>query len=169
MPVSLMTVKSLWVKSRNFYKKEDEDDAWWDVAIRGDYATKMAQFPGIVFFGELYGQVKGFRYDTLIEDGRLMTKIRFFDAFDTKKLRYLDYDDFVAMVQTMGLDLAPELYRGPWQGKEIMYPYAEGMSTLNPKHIREGWVLRTAKERYEPRLDRRMQVKLVSEGYNLSK
>ena len=74
--------EKLWVKSRNFYKKQDEDDAWWDVALRLDFESKMAQFPGIVFFGELYGQVKGFRYDTLIESGRLMTKIRFFDAWD---------------------------------------------------------------------------------------
>jgi len=50
-----------------------------------------------------------------------------------------------------------------------MYPYAEGTSTLNPKHVREGWVLRTVKERYEPKLDSRMQVKLVGEGYNLKK
>jgi RNA ligase (TIGR02306 family) len=159
----------LWVKSRNFYKKQDEDDMWWDVAMRYNLSTKLGQYPHIVFFGEVYGQVKGFRYDTVIEGGRLLTKVRFFDAWDTKKLRYLDYDTFVIMVQEMGLDLVPELYRGSWKGKEEMYPYAEGTSTLNSKHIREGWVLRTVKERYEPKLDSRMIVKLVGEGYNLQK
>jgi RNA ligase (TIGR02306 family) len=161
--------EKLWVKSRNFYKKQDEDDMWWDVALRYDLATKLAQFPRMVFFGELYGANKGFRYDTVIDNGRLLTKIRFFDVWDTQRLRYLDYDDFTTMVKTVGLDLMPELYRGGWLGKDAMYPFAEGQSTLNPKHVREGWVLRTVKERYEPRLDSRMQVKLVGEGYNLQK
>jgi RNA ligase (TIGR02306 family) len=159
----------LWVKSRNFYKKEDEDDMWWDVALRNDLATKLAQFPTLVFFGEVYGQVKGFRYDSKIEEGRLLYEVRFFDIFDTKTGRYLDYDHFVDIIVAANLKRAPELYRGPWMGKEQMYPYAEGTSTLNPKHVREGWVLRTVKERYEPKIDSRMQVKLVGEGYNLQK
>lgn len=159
----------LWVKSRNFYKKQDEDDMWWDIATRYDLANKLAQVPGKVFYGEVYGQVKGFRYDTVIAEGRLMTKIRFFDVWDTKTMRYLDYQDRVNLLNELGLDAVPELYRGPWLGKDQMYPYAEGMSTLNPKHVREGWVLNTLVERYEPRLDSRMQVKLVGEGYNLQK
>ena len=159
----------LWVKSRNYYKKQDEDDMWWDIALRYDLEAKLAQNPGLVFFGEVYGQVKGFRYDTVIAEGRLMTKVRFFDVFDTKRMRYLDYDDRVQVITNLALDMVPELYRGPWLGKEKMYPFAEGMTTLGGKHIREGWVLNTVKERYEPRLDSRMHVKLVGEGYNLQK
>lgn len=159
----------LWVKSRNFYKKQDEEDMWWDVALRYDLENKLSKYPGFVFFGEVYGQVKGFRYDTVIAEGRLMTKVRFFDIFDTKKMRYLDYDDRVKIITELGLDPVPELYRGPWLGKEKMYPFAEGLTTLGGKHIREGWVLNTLKERYEPRLDSRMQVKLVGEAYNLQK
>lgn len=159
----------LWVKSRNFYKKMDPDDMWWDVALRYDLENKLKAYPNMVFFGEVYGQVKGFRYDTTVQDKQLLTKVRFFDIFDVKKMRYLDYDDFVVMVKEAGLDAMPELYRGKWVGKETMYPYAEGLTTLGGKHIREGWVLRTVKERYEPRLDSRMQVKLVGEGYNLQK
>lgn len=161
--------EKLWVKSRNFYKKFDEDDMWWDIAIRYDLANKLAAFPGMVFFGEVYGHVKGFRYDAPIEDGQLISKFRVFDVYNTKTQRYVDYDERVRMATEAGLDLAPELYRGPWTTKEELYPLAEGMSTLNPKHIREGWVLNTAKERYEERLNSRMQVKLVGEGYNLQK
>jgi hypothetical protein len=54
-------------------------------------------------------------------------------------------------------------------GKDQIYPFAEGLTTLGGKHIREGWVLNTLAERYEPKLDSRMQVKLVGEGYNLQK
>ena len=159
----------LWTKSRNYYKKKDEDDMWWDIALRYDLENKLQKFPHMVFFGEVYGQVKGFRYDTVIEGGVLLTKIRFFDVFNTKTMRYVDYQQRVDMIQEAGLDPVPELYRGEWLGKDDMYPLAEGMSTLNPKHVREGWVLNTLVERYEPRLDSRMQVKLVGEGYNLQK
>jgi RNA ligase (TIGR02306 family) len=159
----------LWVKSRNFYKKRDEEDMWWDIALRYDLENKLKAFPHLVFFGEVYGQVKGFRYDTVIADGRLMTKLRCFDVWDTKAMRYLDYDDRVKVINEAGLEAVPELYRGVWQGKEKMYPYAEGLTTLGGKHIREGWVLNTVKERYEPKLDSRMHVKLVGEGYNLQK
>lgn len=159
----------LWVKSRNFYKKMDEDDPWWDVAIRYNLAEKLAKYPFHVFFGELYGTVKGFRYDCEIINGKMNSKIRFFDVWDAKAMRYLDYDPFVAMVTELELDLMPELYRGLWLGKDEMYPYAEGMTMLGGKHIREGFVLRTIVERYEPRLDSRMHIKLVGEGYNLQK
>ncbi len=159
----------LWVKSRNFYKKMDEDDPWWDIAIRYDLINKLAKFPNKVFFGELYGSVKGFRYDCEIVAGAMHTKIGFFDIWDVKQGRYLDYDPFVDTVKEAGLNQMPLLYRGVWLGKKIMYPYAEGMTTLGGKHIREGFVLRTVKERYEPKLDSRMQVKLVGEAYNLQK
>ena len=154
----------LWSKSRNYYKKMDPEDMWWDIAIRYDLENKLAQIPGLVIFGEIYGQVKGFKYDCTTE-----TRIRFFDVWDLKKMRYLDYDDRVKVLTDAGLDTVPELYRGPWLGKEQMYPFAEGLTTLGGKHIREGWVLNTLHERYESRLDSRMQVKLVGEGYNLQK
>ena len=159
----------LWVKSRNFYKKLDPEDMWWDIAIRYDLENKLSKYPGKVFFGEVYGQIKKFRYDTVIQDERLLTRIRFFDVWDTKSMRYLDYDPMLAILKDTGLDAVPELYRGLWLGKTEMYPYAEGTSTLNPKHVREGWVLRTVKGRYEPQLDSRMIVKLIGEGYNLQK
>ena len=159
----------LWVKSRNYYKKMDEDDMWWDIAIRYDLENKLKLIPHKVLFGEVYGQVKGFRYDTLIEEGRLLTKVRFFDVWDVKNMRYLDYDDRVHTIMEAGLNPVPELYRGPWTDKDEMYKFAEGLTTIGGKHIREGWVLNTLHERYEPKLDSRMQVKLVGEGYNLQK
>ncbi len=159
----------LWVKSRNYYKKMDPEDMWWDIALRYDLEKKLSFFPNLVFFGEVYGQIKGFRYDTVIADGRLLTKIRFFDVYDVRKGRYLDYNDRIKAIARADLEAVPQLYFGKWQGKELMYPFAEGPSMLNPKHVREGWVLNTRYERYEERLQSRMQVKLVGEGYNLQK
>jgi RNA ligase (TIGR02306 family) len=161
--------EKLWVKSRNFYKKMDEDDPWWDIAIRYDLEKKLSSFPMKVFFGELYGNVKGFRYDCEVIGGAMPAKIKFFDIWDASTMRYMDYDPFLDVLKETGLDPVPELYRGVWQGKDIMYPYAEGPTTVGGKHVREGFVLRTIKERFEPRLKSRMQVKLVGEGYNLQK
>jgi RNA ligase (TIGR02306 family) len=159
----------LWSKSRNLYKKMDPEDMWWDIAIRYDLKNKLKNYPGLVFFGEIHGQVSGFRYDSVVEGGQLLTRIRFFDVWDTKTMRYLDYDPMMVILKEAGLDPVPELYRGKWLGKDAMYPYAEGMTTIGGKHIREGWVLRPVQGRYEPRLDSRMIVKLVGEGYNLQK
>jgi RNA ligase (TIGR02306 family) len=159
----------LWVKSRNFYKKMDPDDMWWDIALRYNLQEKLSFYPGMVFFGEVYGQIKGFRYDTVIEGGSLLTKVRFFDVWNTQTLRYVDYEERIKIITSAQLDPVPELYRGPWTNKDEMYSFAEGLTTLGGKHIREGWVLNTLHERYEPKLDSRMQVKLVGMAYNLQK
>lgn len=160
--------EQLWIKSRNYYKKFDEDDMWWDCAIKYDLTNKFSKYPHLVFFGEIHGQVKNFRYDAVIENGKLQTKLRFFDIWDVKNMRFLDYDDFAHIIKTLELETSPLLYRGKWLGKEKMYLYAEGLSTIG-KHVREGFVVRTAKERYEPKLDSRMCLKLVGSTYLLQK
>ncbi len=159
----------LWTKSRNFFKKEDEDDAWWDLALRYDLKTKLAKYPMKAFYCEGIGKIPKFRYNAEVVNGVLHTKLVFYDIFDVITKRYLDYDERIAIFKELELDPVPELYRGKWLGKELMYPYAEGMSILNPKHIREGFVINTIKERYEPRLNSRMQLKCVGEAFNLQK
>jgi|SRR6185436_2012376 len=144
-------------------------DQWWEVARRLGLEDKLSQYPGLVFFGEVAGQVKGFRYDAKIVDEKLQPCLYLFDVWDLKSMRYLDYDDRISLIQSLDLTPAPQLYRGPWLGKEKMYPYAEGKTTTSGKHIREGFVLNTIKERFEPRLNGRMQAKLVGESYNLLK
>lgn len=175
--------EKLWCKSRNFYKKpivswtdgegvfhtKEADDQWWDIAHRYDLEEKLKQFPGLVFFGEVYGNVKGFRYDCEIVGGTLNTRVRFFDIWDTKTMKYLDYPKYKEICESLCLDMTPELYRGPWIGKEHAYPFAEGKTTLGGLHIREGFVLRPETERFSERMNGRLQMKLVGEGYNLQK
>jgi RNA ligase (TIGR02306 family) len=160
----------LWVKSRNLYKRMDPEDMWWDVAIRYDLERKLQHTPNLVFFGEVYGQVKNFRYDAVLERGRLLPRVRFFDVWDVAADRFLDVDARLRLLADAELDPVPVLYRGPWLGRDAMYPLAEGPTTLaGGRHVREGWVLTTAVERFEPALGSRMQAKLVGEGYNLQK
>lgn len=159
----------LWCKSRNYFKKFNPDDPWWDIAIRSTLEEKLSKYPNLAFFGELYGQVKGFRYDCVIEQGAMHSKIRFFDILDVKTMRYLDYDKFTTIIDELGLDRVPELYRGVWTSKEEMYKFAEGPTTLGGKHTREGVVIKPTKERFEPRLNSRMILKLIGESYSLNK
>lgn len=161
--------EKLWVKSRNFYKKYDLDDSWVEVAHRYDLDNKLKKYPMLAFFAELYGLVKGYRYDLEVINGKVHSKLGFFDIYDLNNGRYLDYDDTIKIFKDLDLPAVPELYRGKWLGKEEMYPYAEGPTILGGKHIREGFVMKTIKERFEPRLHSRMQVKLVGEGYLLKK
>lgn len=161
--------EKLYVKSRNFYKKEDLDDMWAAAAHRLDLTTKLKDYPYLAFFGELVGNVKGFRYDAELINGELIPQVHFFDIYNTKTNRYLDYDDYRSICKSLNLKVVPELYRGVWLEKDEMYGFAERQSTLNPKHIAEGWVLSTIKERFEPRLNSRMKIKLVGEMYNLNK
>jgi RNA ligase (TIGR02306 family) len=160
---------SLVVKSRNFYKKFDEDDIWIDASIRYDLTNKLSKYPMLVFFGELVGYVKGFRYDTNIVDGKLLSKVYFFDIYDVKAQRYLDYDQMKKILDELELESTPLIYRGPWLGKEQMYQMAERKTSLGGKHIAEGWVLSLGHERYEPKLNGRVKLKYISEQFNLQK
>jgi tRNA-binding EMAP/Myf-like protein len=161
--------EKLWCKSRNFYKKPDEADMWCNVGSYYKLEEKLSKYPMLGFFAELYGQVKKFHYNAVIENGVLRTRLAFFDILNINSGRFLDYDDMMKILNELELPSAPLLYRGPWLGKEQMYPYAEGQSTLNSKIIREGFVLKPAKERFEPKLGNRLILKLVGEGYSLSK
>lgn len=165
----------LWVKSRNFYKKEDDLNQWWAAAKRYDLATKFAKFPGKVFFGELYGNVKGFKYDCPVVDNRVQTKLRFFDVFDTATLKYHCWDEMVEMVTGLGLEHAPVLYRGPWEANvetnrsvsNPLWKYADGQSVLG-SNIREGFVARPVVERADWKHGR-VILKLKGEEYMLKK
>jgi len=161
--------EQLHVKSRNFWKKRAEDDAWWSAALRLGFEEKLAKYPFIGVFGELAGAVKKFRYGCEVKNGVLETKVVVFDLYDAKTNRYLDYDAMMKIAKELDLTTAPELYRGPWIGKDAMYPYAEGQTMFGESHCREGFVVKPVIGRYEAKLNGRLQAKLVGEGYNLAK
>ena len=157
-----------YVKSRRFYKEKNEDDSWWDIAIRNGLEEKLKKYPMYIFFGELTGGVGGFPYDSKVINGKLETTIHFFDIFDVKANSYLDYDDFVNILKDLNLSQAPLIYRGKWLNKDDMYKMGEIKTLLGQKHIAEGWVLRLPKEKNIEGIGR-FQFKYVSEQYNLNK
>lgn len=161
----------LYVKSRNLYKKPDPNDMWVSAANRYSLEEKLIKYQDYVFFGECYGQVKNFRYDCDTSGGQapILPKLRFFDIWDLKSLRFLDYDEFSNIILKLGLELCPLLYRGKLPEKEELYSFAEGLTTLGGKHVREGFVIRTVTEQYFERTNSRTCFKLVGEGYTLKK
>lgn len=151
----------LWVASRNQFKKLDEADLWWSLAIKYDLEAKLANYPGIAIYGEAYGQVQDLKYG--LDEHRLVL----FDALNILTRRWYDYDDMWALADDLQVPTAPLLYRGPWRADD--WPEhkarAEGLSVLgNEVCVREGWVLRPVKERQDHRLGR-VQMKLHGEGF----
>lgn len=157
----------LWIRSRTLYKKPDMPGLWADLANKYNFSELLKIIEGIALFGEVYGQVQDLKYG--LEDTDFMA----FDAYDTIKQKFLDYDDFVSIVTKLNeiserkIKIAPVLYRGPWVNLEHAKPFAEGKSILgNEACIREGFVLKVAKERFEFGLGR-MILKLHGEGFLL--
>lgn len=155
--------KQFYVKSRTRYKNvENEDDDWVSAANRYDLKTKLEKYPMFAFCGELTGGQKNFPYDCEIVNGKFQRKIYFFDIYDTKNNEYLGYEERIRILQDLGLDMVPELYRGLWPGKDDVYAMAEGKTKLGGKHIREGVVVITE-------ACPRNQLKLIGQGYALQK
>lgn len=81
---------------------------------------------------------------------------------------WLEDDQLNTIIKGLGLNMVPELYRGPWLGKTEMYKFAEGLTTLGGRHIREGFVIRPTAESKDAMFNRLIR-KLVGEGYSLQK
>lgn len=158
----------LYVKSRNFYKKKDEQDSWWKAAINLNLEEKLSKYPMLVFFGELIGYNNKFSYNT-ITDGTITPKVIFFDIFDVKANKYYDYELFNSTCSELGLETVPIVYKGELPYKDELYELAEGNSLLNDSHVREGVVIKPIVERFEPKLHSRLFLKLVGKGFNLKK
>lgn len=151
----------LWVGSHNNCKKLGGDDVWNLVAKKLDLAERLQEFPGLVFFGEVYGQVqKGFNYGLKGESALIL-----FDIYSIERGQYLDYDEFMVIAEALQLPVTPMLYRGPWTNLEDFESYADGDSIqAEDSHIREGFVLRPVKERFDDKLGR-VVVKLHGQDY----
>lgn len=150
-----------WAGSRTCIKKEDPKNLWWRAAFKHDLPTKLATFPNLVFYGEVYGQVQDLRYGAAQND----LFLRFFDVFDIESGRYLDYDDAMDKIKRADLEPAPILYRGPWSTD--LLDLCEGKSEL-ADHTREGFVVKPTKERWSDQVGRTI-LKMIGQGYLLRK
>lgn len=152
----------LWIGSRTQIRKVEGDSIWSIAAREYNLADVLARVPHIAIYGEVYGQVQDLRYG--IERG---VKIALFDAFDCKTHRYLDFDDFCALADSLGLPRVPVFYRGGW--REELIHHCNGRTTMaGADHCREGFVVRPTRERFHLNLGR-VVLKMVGEDYHLRK
>lgn len=151
----------LWVGSHNHCKRLGGDDIWNQVAKKLSLEEKLQKYPGLIFFGEVYGQIqKGYDYGLPKTSDFIV-----FDIYDLTKGRYLDYDDMCHIVDEIGLVRVPEILRGQWTKFEDFEPFADGDTVQgNGEHTREGFVLRPAKERFDDKLGR-VVVKLHGQDF----
>lgn len=147
----------LWVGSHGNTKKLGGGDVWNRVAVELDLAKKLQGYPGLIFFGEVYGQVQG-GFDYGIKKGTCSFIV--FDIYDIVSSKYLDYDTMCATANAAGLGVVPLLYRGPWDGfTERLQSLAEGDSIVaqsneRQNHIKEGFVIKPVHERWDPSIQR---------------
>lgn len=152
----------LWVGSHRTIKRMDPNNLWWKAAMQADLSNKLSKLIGpVVLYGEVFGNVQDLKYGA--KQGEIF--LRFFDAFDHSKGKYLDYYDFRHLMEELDLEVAPPLYIGPW--KEELMALAEGKSTF-ADHVREGFVVRPVKERYDNHVGR-VIFKMVGTEYLLRK
>ena len=147
----------MWCGSRSQWKRQEPDSLWWRALTPEMEAFCMA-CPGVVLYGEVYGNVQCLKYglgngvtfaafDVLNLDGT------FVDASET---RLLLADNFVKQVPLVGcvpfdFDTICALAEGP-----SLVPGAD--------HIREGVVVKPMVERFHQAVGR-VILKVVGAGY----
>lgn len=152
----------LHVASKGEFKCDDQGSVWWTAARHHGLFEKLALKPGLVLYGEVYGQVQDLKYG--IEQG---VRIAAFDMYGSSKHRWFDFDEFVAMTDELGIPRVPVLYRGPWNNS--LRTLCDGKSIFeNADHVREGFVVKPVKERIDVALGR-VVLKLVGEDYHMRK
>jgi ATP-dependent RNA circularization protein (DNA/RNA ligase family) len=122
----------------------------------------LKQIPGIVLYGEAYGQVQDLKYDAT--QGQIMFAA--FDLFDSNTRRFLDFADFMRITESLQIPTVPVLYFGAYV-PETIEPLRNGQSSI-AHNIREGFVIKPVVERYTDRLGR-VLLKMVGEDYMLRK
>ncbi len=112
-------------------------------------------------YGESHGYTAGFKY------GLGKARFRLFDIWDRTEKRWLNWEEFLNVACGKFLtQVVPVLHEGCWS--QDCLALAEGKSTLDPSHIREGFVVRPVVERTEPGVGR-VIFKCKGEAYLLRK
>lgn len=160
----------LWVGSHRTFKVFDERNLWWRVVKEYGLEGKLKTIPGVVLYGEVYGQVQNLKY------GCKAGEIRFgaFDAFqlgpnNPKHGSYLDFDEFTKLCRGLDVPTVPTRDEIIWDDTqaETLIEKANGDSVI-AEHMMEGFVIKPLQERWDDRVGR-VILKLVSERYKLSK
>lgn len=146
--------------SRNQWKAKDASSTWWKAIAQNPWIAEWCEaHPGHVLWGEVTPTQKGYTY------GAKPGEVKFF-VFDVYSPDYggtWEAEDAVQR-QFNTAQLVPLLYKGPYDEEKIL-KLADGPSWVpNAGHMREGFVIKTAIERYVRGLGR-AQLKVVSNSF----
>ncbi len=160
--------KQLHVKSRTRWRRNDpteDGNTWAQVAKRYDLESKLAKHPGVILFGETYGNNSDMPYG--VKRNETGDAFVAFDAFDTNEGRFYDYEAFEDLCETLDIPVAPVLRELRWSADrfEGLCEDAEGKTVLGlGAHVREGFVIKPMVER-QIRGGQRVILKMAGEGY----
>jgi RNA ligase (TIGR02306 family) len=156
-----------WVGSHKNAKKLDGANIWTAAAKRHNLEEVCKAHPGLLLFGEVFGQVqKGYEYD---RKGPSFVLFDILDLFLEAGPEWLKWDHVTRFANENNLLHVPELYRGPWVSLEHAATFADGPTVLgNGKHNREGCVVKADPECWHEFLGR-VVVKVIGEEYLLRK
>ena len=145
------------VKSRNFWKKEEEGCSFWQALYNAPEVMEWCKKnPKHIVVGEAVGAVKSFRYDT---NGKM--SFRPFDIM-TPDFKFISAKDFHSTCQSNGIISAPVVGFLPFCYEELL-TIAEN-SCMITGGVSEGIVVRPEFERLDARLGRTI-VKIKSNKY----
>ena len=150
------------VGSHTRWKDPEGSSEWAVVAREFDLAARLTRgiAAGECIYWECIGRVGGFPYGT--QRGRWT--LRVFDSIHVHSGTWRPWHETVALCVDLCLPTVPVLYEGPYDA-EVVRGLAEGRSIIDPSHVREGVVVRTAVERYDHTGPGRMVLKLHGEGF----
>lgn len=169
--------------SKNFALVESDTNLYWRAAAAYQLKERLAgivkdgedQIARIAVFGEVFGKgVQDLAYGANAGSNETLG----YRAFDVKIIyrvgttfgedRWMAADGFQEFCDRYQLPAVPVLYDGPFD-LEKLTAVASGITTVGGDNIREGVVIRPAKEAYSETLGGRKIAKLVSDNYLLRK
>ena len=160
--------EEFFARSRTLWKKPPTEEGqseslWWEAANYHNLPEKLQPYPGIVVWGEVYGQVQDLKY------GLDHAEFIAFDVWDSNARRWYTWPEVVEFCKTIGINHVPVVATMTWNTergipKEIV-ELSEGKTLLNgANHVREGIVLR-----WDGDMGKREVLKLVGTGYLMRK
>lgn len=169
-------VSSKGFGAKNLALKRDEKNLYWRAVLGHrvpEAAAKLAAIFGaerVGIFGEVYGQgVQDLGYGAKAGaelPGYAVFDVSFSDA--TGAVRWVDAEDLAGVLAGLSVRLptVPRLYAGPYD-EAALIALADGRETVSgtAAHLREGLVVRPARERRSDVTGSRAIGKLVSDAY----
>lgn len=147
-----------YVGSHRQAKMDMENSLYWKIArefrleerLRAHFSNRQ-----VILFGELYGR--------RVQDLDYGLKGQSFCLFDIAiDGVYQDWDEVCRIANELGLPLVPLLKQGQFSRDDLSL--ANGLDTFSGSHIREGIVIKTATEQFNPAIGRKI-LKYLSPDY----